>query len=210
MWAVARNDLRQLLHSPDFWAPMFAYADLARLLECDFEVGGRRYGVYGHDWRAMPPMAWLALLGEREVAAGPQGAPPPQASEPLVVLSQDEFGQAVRDALRDFARPDLLRASPLLRARLVVEQRGSQTAPAERVAVLQALLREGVEALQASARDAKLYRAVYHTYLQPLATQEKVAEKLDLPFSTYRRHLKAGVARLTDGLWAREIGVGPG
>ena len=195
---------------PDFWAPMFAYADLARLLECDFEVGGRRYGVYGHDWRAMPPMAWLALLGEREVAAGPQGAPPPQASEPLVVLSQDEFGQAVRDALRDFARPDLLRASPLLRARLVVEQRGSQTAPAERVAVLQALLREGVEALQASARDAKLYRAVYHTYLQPLATQEKVAEKLDLPFSTYRRHLKAGVARLTDGLWAREIGVGPG
>jgi hypothetical protein len=188
---------------------MFAYADLARLPECDFEVGGRRYGVYGHDWRAMPPMAWLALLGEREVSAGAQAAPPP-ASEPLVVLSQDEFGQAVRNALRDFARPDLLRASPLLRARLIVERPGSLSAPAERVAALQAVLREAAEALQASPREAKLYRAVYHTYFQPLATQEQVAELLDLPFSTYRRHLKAGVARLADVLWTREIGAGTG
>ncbi len=193
---------------PDFWAPIFAYADLARLPECDFEVGGRRFGVYGHDWRAMPPMAWLALLGEREVSASPQGAPPPQASEPLVVLSQDEFGQAVRDALRDFSRPDLLRASPLLRARLIVEQRGTPATAAERVAMLQGLLREGADSLQATPRDTKLYRAVYHTYFQPLSTQEKVAELLDLPFSTYRRHLKAGVARVADALWAREIGGG--
>src|SRR5262249_10029360 len=145
-------------------------------------------------------------LGEREVSAGPQGAAPPQASEPLVVLSQDEFVQAVRDALRDFARPDLLRASPLLRARLIVERHGGQTTPAERVAGLQNLVLEGVETLKASPRDAKLSRAVYHTYFQPLAPQEQVAELLDLPFSTYRRHLKAGVARLAEALWAREIG----
>jgi hypothetical protein len=194
---------------PDFWAPMFAYADLARLPECDFEIGGRRYGVYGHDWRAMPPMAWLGLLGEREVSAGGPPAPPSQVSEPLVVLSQDEFGQAVRDALRDYARPDLLRASPLLRSRMTVEHTGAQAGPAERVAVLQSLLRQGVEALQASPREAKLYRAVFHTYLQPLATQEQVAELLDLPFSTYRRHLKAGVTRVADALWMEEIGGGP-
>jgi len=200
---------------PDFWAPIFAYADLARLPECDFEVGGRRYGVYGHDWRARPPMAWLALLGEREISGGAQGAPPPQAAEPLVVLSQDEFGQAVRDALRDFARPDLLRGSPLLRSRMIVEQTGPQaasapqTGPSERVALLQSLLRAGAETLQASPRDAKLYRAVFHTYFQPMATQEQVAELLDLPFSTYRRHLKAGVARVADVLWSREIGSGP-
>jgi len=125
-----------------------------------------------------------------------------------VVLSQDEFGQAVRDALRDFARPDLLRASPLLRSRLIVEQAGAQAAPAERAARLQTLLREGAESLQASPRDSKLYRAVYHTYIQPLATQEQVAELLDLPFSTYRRHLKAGLARVAEALWSREIGSG--
>ncbi|MDQ2826285.1 MAG: hypothetical protein M3Y04_04920 [Actinomycetota bacterium] len=28
MWAVARNDLRQLAHSPDFWAPMLVLAAL--------------------------------------------------------------------------------------------------------------------------------------------------------------------------------------
>ena len=28
MWAVARNDLRQLAHSPDFWAPMLVLAGL--------------------------------------------------------------------------------------------------------------------------------------------------------------------------------------
>ncbi|MDP1806522.1 MAG: hypothetical protein Q8K72_15205, partial [Acidimicrobiales bacterium] len=28
MWAVARNDLRQLGHSPDFWAPMLVLAAL--------------------------------------------------------------------------------------------------------------------------------------------------------------------------------------
>jgi hypothetical protein len=194
---------------PDFWAPIFAYADLARLPECDFEVGGQRYGVYGHDWRAMPPMAWLALLGDREVSGGSQGTSPPQASDPLVVLSQDEFGQAVRDALRDFARPDLLRNSLLLRSRMIVEQAGPQAAPAERAGALQARLREAAQALQASPRDAKLYRAVFHTYIQPLATQEQVAELLDLPFSTYRRHLKAGVARLAEILWSREIGNGP-
>ncbi|MEP7356353.1 MAG: AAA family ATPase [Anaerolineales bacterium] len=192
---------------PEFWAPMFAYADLMRLPECDFEVGGRRYGVYGHDWRAMPPMAWLALLAERETAAAPAAGAPARVSEPLLVLSQDEFNQAVRDALRDFARPDLLRANPLLRSRMIAERAGAQAAPAERVTCLQTLLKDAGEALQASPREAKLYRAVQHTYFQPLATQEQVAELLDLPFSTFRRHLKAGMTRVAETLWDREIGA---
>jgi hypothetical protein len=29
---------------------------------------------------------------------------------------------------------------------------------------------------------------------------------LDLPFSTFRRHLKAGITQVTDMLWQREIG----
>jgi hypothetical protein len=192
---------------PDFWAPMFAYADLMRLRECDFEVGGRRFGVYGHDWRAMPPMAWLALLAEREISAAPQAGAPVRVTEPLLVLSQDEFNQAVRDALRNFARPDLLRANPLLRSRMIAERVGAQAALGERLSQLQTLLKDAAESLQASPREAKLYRAVQHTYLQPLATQEQVAELLDLPFSTFRRHLKAGVARVAESLWHREIGA---
>ena len=37
-------------------------------------------------------------------------------------------------------------------------------------------------------------------------SQEAAAEVLDLPFSTYRRHLAKAVDELTDVLWSVEIG----
>ena len=80
----------------------------------DFEVGGRRYGVFGHDWRATPPTAWLNLLAEREIHTDATPAPRPGPSEEPVVLSQPDFAAAVRAALRDFVRPDLLRGNPLI------------------------------------------------------------------------------------------------
>jgi len=52
----------------------------------------------------------------------------------------------------------------------------------------------------------KFYRAVYHTYIQPAPTQEAAAELLDVPFSSYRRHLKTGVDQITEMLWHREVG----
>ncbi len=191
----------------EFWAPVLAYADLARLPEADFEVGGRCYGVYGHDWRITPPAAWLTLLGEREVGEAVAVASTPRLAEQVVVLSQSDFAAAVRDALRDFVRPDLLRSNPLVRSRLVLDvvQRTGASA-GDRVGVLQALIAEAAAALQASPRDAKLYRALHHTYFQPAATQEQAAEILDLPFSTYRRHLTAGIAQVTEVLWSREVG----
>jgi energy-coupling factor transporter ATP-binding protein EcfA2 len=189
---------------PDFWAAMFAYADLARLPEADFEVGGRRYGVYGHDWRVVSPAAWQELLAQREIAASAQALAPQKVSEPLYVLSQAEFVEAVQDALRNFSRPNALHNNPLLRSRLVVEQvaAGGNT---ERIAALQALVKEAAESLQSSPRDEKLYHALYRTYLHPAPTQERAAELLDLPFSTFRRHLKLGVTRIVDILWQREI-----
>jgi hypothetical protein len=192
----------------DFWAPVLSYADLIRRPEADFEVGGQRYGVYGHDWRAMPPAAWLTLLGDREVGIDRQPSVGEPAAGPMIVLSQPDFAAAVREALHDFVRPDLLRNNPLLRSRLVLEAagRGGAGEVADPVAVLQALLRQAAEALQASPRAVKLYRALYHTYFQPAPTQERAAELLDLPFSTYRRHLMAGVAQVTEALWAREVG----
>jgi hypothetical protein len=62
-----------------------------------------------------------------------------------------------------------------------------------------------MEALQSSPKEVRLYKAVYHTYIQPAPTQEVAAELLDLPFSTYRRHLKDGLSRLVDLLWQWEL-----
>jgi hypothetical protein len=92
-----------------------------------------------------------------------------------------------------------------VRSRLVTERAGAAAGPAERGGALGAILDEAADLLKASPREKKLYRVIYHTYLHPASTQERAAELLDLPFSTYRRHLKVGVARLTEVLWQWEL-----
>jgi hypothetical protein len=190
---------------PDFWAPLCAYANLHRLPEADFEVEGHHYGVYGHDWRVVPPLKWLDLLAERETMLTTQPPAPPK-TETLVVLSQSDFAEAVWDALREFTNPEALRANPLLRSRLIMEAPETPAQSAERITRLQEIIQMAAESLQSSPRQAKYYRALYRTYLNPAPTQEKAAEILDLPFSTFRRHLKSGLTEVTEILWQQEIG----
>jgi hypothetical protein len=190
---------------PDFWAAMFTYSDLVRIPEADFEVGGRCYGVYGHDWRVVPHAAWRELMAKREVAASAEAIPASSSSEPLVVLSQPEFSEAVQDTLRHFCRPDALQTNPLLQSRLIMKRVADKASKTERIAALRDLVQETVESLRSYARDAKLYHALNRAYLHPASTQEQAAELLNLPFGTFRRHLKAGIARVADILWQREI-----
>jgi hypothetical protein len=192
--------------NPDFWAPGLAYADLHRIPEGDMQLGALRFGLYGHDWRITPPAAWLALLAERETAGGggQQAAAPAPPGATLVVLSAEAFAAAVREALQEFVRPDALRANALLRSRLIAERAGIAASPGERVAALRALINEAADLLRASPRDLKAFRALHHTYFQPAPTQEQAAELLDLPFSTYRRHLRSGIAQVTERLWRLE------
>lgn len=185
---------------PDFWAPMFMYADVGRLRELDFLVNGRLYGIYGRHWRLSPPMNWLAMMGERELATR---FTPPRSAETVLMLSQSDFAEAIREALRGYTDPVALQNNPLLRSRLVMAQAGEE----DRVAALRRVVRDSAETLQASPRQQKLYRALHHTYFQPAVTQEQAAELLDLPFSTYRRHLRAGLAYVTEHLWTRELGL---
>ena len=189
---------------PDSYFASFAYADFERIPQVDFVVGEQRYGVYGHDWRVVSPMAWQERLAKRAIASSTQMITPSQPAAPALVLSQPEFIQAVRDVFRHYARPDTLHKNPLLRSRLVADEVATSDS-VKRVAALQDWVREATESLQSSPRDEKLYRALYRTYLNPAPTQERAAESLNLPFSTYRRHLKAGVTRVANILWQREI-----
>jgi hypothetical protein len=193
--AVADPDLRQT---------HFTSIGFPRAPEADFEVGGRRYGVFAHDWRVEPPLAWVERKGLLEftdaaaLAAAP-AAPGPRA--PLLVLSQPDFSEAVRRALRDFTRPAALATNPLLRSRVAADHAGGTPT----AATLQTLLRQAAAGLRATPRDEKLYRALQRTYFEPAATQELAAELLGLPFSTYRYHLAGGIARVTEWLWHREL-----
>jgi hypothetical protein len=184
---------------PNFWLAIFSYADLQHVPEADFVVDGRPYGVFGHDWRKTPPMAWLELMAQRELGAAVTPATN-ETTETQKVLSEEEFATAVHDALRDFTDTAGLQSNPLLNCKMVIARAGE----GNRVAALQALLRETAETFQANPRQMKLYRALHHTYFQPAVTQEQAAELLDLPFSTYRRHLRQGIEELTARLWLLE------
>ena len=85
-------------------------------------------------------------------------------------------------------------------------RRDAHAPVAARVVVLQALLQQAIESLQASPRMAKQYHALDQTYIHPAPTQEQAAEMLDIPFSTYRRHLKEGIDHIVEILWQEEIG----
>ncbi len=67
-----------------------------------------------------------------------------------------------------------------------------------RIEVLRARIRDAAARLESSPRGRRGFRAVHHTYLQPAPTQAAAAELLDLPTTTYRRHLAAGAARLIE------------
>lgn len=189
---------------PEFWEPHFAEVNIPRSPEADFEVGGRRYGAFAHDWRIEPMSIWLT---DQQVIPMTFSQPEQgKLAPPLLVLSQPEFEDAVRQALRNYTRPDMLADNPLLRSRVVLEATGQDAASAHASpATLQALLREAVETLTANPKDKKLYRALWHTYFEPAATQERAAERLDLPFSTYRYHLNNGIERVVAWLWQREL-----
>jgi AAA ATPase domain len=161
---------------PDYLVPLYGHILYDRVPELDAVLGDRRFGVFARDWRA-------AHDHERGVWSGV--APPRPAGDPRIAPAGTvpaEHAAAVRAALRDLSRPDLLARNPL------AEPDGPE---ALRDRVLAA-----VEDLRGHPRDAKLYRALDRTYLRPATTQEGAAEVLGLPFSTYRRHLTQGVARV--------------
>jgi hypothetical protein len=178
---------------PEDFAAITSHAGSVRVVEADFEVGGRTYGVYTHDWRERTPAEWVASLARKAA-----GAPPTPRDVPL---DERRLRDAVSDALKAFRSPHDLGRSALLAARFV---RASGGEPLE---LLRATLRGAVTGLGTSARGSKLALAITRTYLDENArasSQEAVAESLGLPFSTYRRHLTAGVEAVADQLWDLE------
>src|SRR5215472_5157225 len=146
----------------------------------------------------------VLLLGARANTADPEqpvaskshpASPPAASSAAASPLAYEEFVAALKSALRDFHRPDLLAQNPLLR--FAADRLGVPAGPAE----LRAMLSEAVTALFANPRDEKLRRVIELTYFQPGPKQEAVAERLSLAFGTYRRYLATARDRLGRWLW---------
>jgi hypothetical protein len=180
----------------EFWGPFFDYIALDRIGEV--ADGKLRAVLHGIDWRRLPPDSWMDMMNDRE-RTGATGPPPAHLLRPAP-LGRDDFGAAVRTALRDLHRDDRLRAGPLFGSRLALGPDGPT--PAQ----LRSTLERGVAALGREPRGVELRRVLDRTFLRPAPTQEAAAEVLGLPFSTYRRHLAAALDQLVELLWAVEIG----
>ncbi len=180
------------------WDEYFDFFEIRKVRTPSVMVGGMPYALFVRDFRTIPLDEWLHLMLERDLSGVPTALPSREVE--LVALARDSFDRAVREALRELARPDRLAANPLARSRLV-----GRAGDAEDLA---STLRAAVAALSEDPRSAKPARALGMTFLRGAPTQESAAERLDLPMTTYKRHLRQGLERVSDLLWAREIGGG--
>jgi TolB-like protein/Tfp pilus assembly protein PilF len=135
------------------------------------------------------------VLAELPSAAA---ATAPLTTPAQIMLSYPEFVVALKSALRNFSRADLLAHNALLGSRLLAGR--DNVGPTD----LQALLSTTVDELFASPRDEKLRRVIELTYFRPAPKQEAAADRLGLTFGTYRRYLTSARGRLTEWLWTRE------
>lgn len=171
-----------VVRDPEPFAAVFETIGYDRLVDVDFQVDGVRFAVFGHDHRVRTDY-WNSLVrAEAAVLSSTEGA-----HRPGLELTRSAAVAAVREALRDFHRPDRLARNPL-------------SAPLGGGEELRQHVADAIDELLANPRDARLHRALDRTYVRPAPTQEAAAEVLGLPFSTYRRHLTAGIDRLTDRL----------
>lgn len=139
-------------------------------------------------------------MGVEGATLPPDAAGMGTAPDTHTLLTHSDFGSAVRDALRHYVRTDLLAGNALLHAQLLTRSGPGAATPQ----ALKALIAETAESLFANERDQRLYRVLELTYFNPAPKQEAAAERLGMSFSTYRRHLAAGVDRLIEWLWQRE------
>jgi hypothetical protein len=158
---------------------------------CRADVGGRTYGLFANDWRQRPFERWLDQLVDSRESATPAPMVIP-ASQPL---SRASFDEALRHVLQLWNQRGALGNSPLARTALVPE--GS----ADPEQSLREAVEQALDTTRSVPRALRGHDAVVATYLTGAPTQQAVARRLGLPFSTYRRHLKDGIQDLSDRLW---------
>jgi hypothetical protein len=180
----------------EYIAPFVDYLAFTPLVEVDF--GGLHHVAYGIDWRRFPVDAWLDLMRER--AQSGETGPPPAALLRPPPLDRTRFAAAVKTALQTLHRPDQLAINPLLGSALAATATGPDADH------LRTTIDNAIAYLGNQPKGDQLRAVLHRTYLRAAPTQEAAAEVLDLPLSTYRRHLAKALEQLTDLLWTIEIG----
>ncbi|MFH8565727.1 AAA family ATPase [Streptomyces sp. NPDC017988] len=189
-----------VLRDDGFWNAHMEFCDMTPL-ERPVTVGEAAYRVFAHDWRDLPPRAWLTAKQQTLLSAADKGSagsgtslPRPRAPLAPPALSRPEFTAAVRSALRDLNQPRALEANPLRRSRLVTDHGMT----------LREVLAHAVAGLVTERGGDKALRVATLAFMEGAPTQEAAARRLDMPYSTYRRHLTTAVSRIEEIMWRHE------
>lgn len=185
---------------PDHWLAMMRHIGFTRLPSCDHVVDGVPVGCYAHDWRACPQTRWLEIMADRSLGHE-RTMDDPAAVAAAARLARPEFDRAVRDALRLLHDRTALASNPLTASSIVAADRRDAESAGD---TLRRLLIDTAATLKDRPRDLKFWRALDATYLHPTGSQELAAEKLGLPFGTYRYQLATGIEHVAQAFWERE------
>ncbi|MEM7157647.1 MAG: hypothetical protein AAF799_32705 [Myxococcota bacterium] len=191
---------------PNTWSPAFSFMGFERCPDADFRGRDHSYGAFIRDFRHESSAQWLMRLtglvtGQHLLVERP--APRPSR----VVLSEDDFAEAVKTALRSYPARNELAANPLAGSRLVVRRRRRAEVDAESHAdgeMLAQLIEEACDSVRTTPVTRKAYRALYRSFVNPARTQREAAELESMPFGTFRRQLATGIERVTAYLWRLE------
>jgi hypothetical protein len=195
-WVVAASTREQV------WGPMWSYIGFERLGSHRL-ADGSEVGIWGRDFGRSGFAEWLESLAAQELAEDGHVVPPRAST---VALAHADFADAVRRLLRELRRPDRAVDNPLMSSRLARPSAGSTAVtPAACLARLRSRVEQALRTLADDPRARNGVRAVERTFLKAAPSQERAAEVLGLPFSTYRRHLKAGTDDLVAVLWSWEL-----
>jgi hypothetical protein len=186
--------------NPDFWRQVLNYADLHHVADLDYEMNEQTYGWYMHDWRQRPPLAWLELMGKREVNEEEEVTDKPADTG----LTEQAFTDAIQEALKQIGNPKKMIGNPLLQSRFVQQAVEGEPTGINLALTLADKLTKAIALLEVSPREEALHRILYRTFINPVGSQEQTADFLYMSFSTYRRQVKKAVERIADLLWLEE------
>lgn len=186
---------------PEHWHPMMSHLDFHLIHGPGFEMDGQRHGTFAHDWRAVPRVEWLDRIGSGASSVSKTEGAATTPSTHHHALPEQDFKAAVQEALRQWHNPNLLGRNPLLSCRLIQsDQHPSEDAKD----TLRRLIQTTADTLSAHPRQIRFMRTIELTYWRPAGSQELAAERLGLPFGTYRYQLRMAIERLGSALWLRE------
>ena len=188
--------------NPEFWQQILNYADLHHLPELDHELNDQSYGWYMHDWRQRPPLAWLELMGKREI--NEEETSTTQIIPAETGITEQKFIDAVHEALKQVNNPKKIIGNVLLKSKFIQQASTDEPTDINLALTLADKITRAITSLENSPKDEALHRVLHRTFINPVGSQEQTADFLYMSFSTYRRQVKKGVERIADILWLEE------